>query len=409
MGRLDIRANLRDLPKSLTPSAVFTGLLAVVVGYASSLVLVFQAASNAGLDRTQISSWLFAVLVGGGICTLILSIWFRQPVMAAWSTPGTALLLTSLAHYSYNEAIGAYLIAGVAILLLGISGLFGRVMALVPRSVVMGMLAGILIRFGIGLFNVLPDRPVMVLVMLITFFVLRRANFRAPTIGVLIAGLIVAALNRDVHLEGFAPALALPIFTTPQFTIGAALGLALPLFALALTSQNAPGQAVLRAANYEVPIDKALVVTGIGSILTAPMGGHGFVLAAITAAIIAGPEAHPDPDRRYAAGVAAGGWHILFGIFGATVVSLFAALPTPLIAATSGLALIGVIISSLSGAMEQLDHREGGLVALLCTAANFSLLGISAPFWGLLFGVLVHFIMKGNWAILRRPVEAVGE
>ena len=388
--------NLRDLPAATTPAAVLSGLLVIVIGYASSLVIVFQAATNANLTPGQTSSWVLAITVGSGISSLIMSLWFRQPVVAAWSTPGVALLVTSLSQYPYSEAIGAYILASAAIVLLGFTGWFGRVMGLLPAPIVLGMLAGILIRFGISAFNAIPEAPLIVLPMIVIYFVLRRRNFRAPAVITLVVGLLLAALTGAIHLDSFALTLTAPELTSPTFSIQALLGLALPLFALALTGQNAPGQAVLRNAGYEAPIDKALIVTGSLSLLTAPFGGHGVTLAAITAALVTGHEAHPDKDKRYSAGVATGFWYIVTGIFGAALVALFAGLPHALIAATAGLGLVSAILSSLSGSMTAIEGREGALAALLCTAANFSLLGIGAPFWGLVFGLLVHFIMTVN-------------
>jgi len=385
--------NLRDLPRALTPSALLSGLLVIVIGYASSLVIVFQAASAAHLTPGQTSSWVLAITVGTGISCIIMSLWFRQPVIAAWSTPGVALLVTSLPNYAYGEAIGAYLIVGVAITVLGFSGLFGRIMALVPTPIVLGMLGGILIRFGIDAFNAIPEAPLIVIPMIVIYFVLRRVRFRAPTAIALILGIVLAALTQTIHTDAFSLALAAPEWTAPIFSLKALLGLALPLFALALTSQNAPGQAVFKTEGYDAPIDKALIVTGIGSILTAPFGGHGVTLAAITAALVAGKEAHPDPDKRYSAGVATGFWYIVTGIFGTTIVALFAGLPAALIAATSGLGLFSTISASISAALANSEGRESALAAFLCTAANFSLFGIGAPFWGLVVGLGVHWIL----------------
>ncbi|MCA0457627.1 MAG: benzoate/H(+) symporter BenE family transporter [Chloroflexi bacterium] len=385
--------NIRDLPRALTPSAILSGLLVVVVGYASSLVLVFQAATNANMDNAHLSSWVIAITLGSGFASIVMSLWFRQPAIAAWSTPGIALLFSSLGSFPYSEIIGAYIIASVAIILLGFSGLFGRLIKLVPQPVVMGMLAGVLIRFGFGLFTSFPESPLMVLVMLVVFFLMRRMGFRAPTIGALAVGLLIAALNGEIHLDGIQLNLASPLWTTPTFSVEALLSLALPLFTLALTSQNAPGQAVLRAAGYEVPINKMLGVTGFASLIGAPFGGHGITLSAITAAMVTGPETHPDPDKRYAAGVATGFWFIVTGVFGATVATLFAGLPIALIHAISGLALAAAIMSSLSAAMAEPSGREGALVAFMCTAPNFTFLNIGAPFWGLVFGVLTHLLM----------------
>ena len=224
-------------------------------------------------------------------------------------------------------------------------------MALVPTPIVLGMLGGILIRFGIAAFNAIPEAPWVVIPMMAVYFVLRRVHFRAPTAIALILGILIAALMGTIHTEAFSLALATPVWTPPIFTLQAFLGLALPLFALALSSQNAPGQAVLKTEGYEAPIDKALIVTGIGSTVGALFGGHGVTLAAITAALVAGKEAHPDPDKRYAAGVATGFWYLITGIFGTTIVALFAGLPAALIATTSGLGLFSAISASISGAM----------------------------------------------------------
>ncbi len=385
--------NIRDLPRALTPSTILAGLLVVVVGYASSLVLVFQAATNANMDNAHLSSWVIAITLGSGFSSIIMSLWFRQPAIAAWSTPGIALLFNSFGLFAYSDIIGAYIVASVAIILLGFSGLFGRLIRLVPQPVVMGMLAGVLIRFGFGLFTSFPESPVMVLVMLVVFFLMRRMGFRAPTIGALAVGLIIAALRNEVHLDGIQLNLASPLFTTPTFSVEALLSLALPLFTLALTSQNAPGQAVLRNAGYDVPINKALLVTGVSSLAGAPFGGHGITLSAITAAMVTGPETHPDPDKRYSAGVTTGFWYIVTGIFGATVATLFAGLPLALIHAISGLALAAAIMSALSSSMAEPEGREGALVAFMCTAPNFTFLNIGAPFWGLVFGVLTHMLM----------------
>lgn len=391
-----ISANLRGLPRALTPSAVLSGLLVIVIGYASSLVIVFQAASAANLTPGQTSSWVLAITLGAGVSSVVMSLWFRQPVTAAWSTPGVALLVISLPNYAYGEAIGAYIIVGIATVLLGFTGLFGRVMALVPQPIVLGMLAGILLRFGIGMFNAIPTAPLVVVPMIVVFFVLRRVRFRAPTAIALVLGILLAALTNTIHAEAFSLSLATPEWTPPLFTVEALIGLALPMFVLSLTSQNAPGQAVLRAAGYEAPIDKALIVTGAASVVTAPLGGHGITLAAITAALVTGHEAHPDKDLRYSAGVSVGFWYVVTGIFGTAIVALFAGLPAALVAATSGLGLFNAISSSISGAMAHVEGRDGALAAFLCTAANFSLFGIGAPFWGLVVGLVVHWLMTAR-------------
>jgi benzoate membrane transport protein len=386
--------NLRDLPGSLTFSAVVAALVAVLVGYTGPLLIVVQAAENAGLDRGQLSSWIWALTVGSGVSALVMSLRYRQPLLAAWPVAGVALLATTLPQYNYAEAIGAYLVAAVGLIALGWSGFFGRVMDRVPRPVIAGMLAGVLVRFGLGVFRALADAQVLVGAMILTYLLLRRLNVRAPTIGTLGVGLVVAGLGGQLQFEHFAPALTVPVWQWPVFTFRSVLGLSLPLFMLANVSQNAPGLAVLRSFGYKTEPDGPILITGVVSLLTAPFGGSGLSLAAITAALCVSPEAHPDPDRRYAAGVAYGFWYILFGLFGATAVTLFAGMPRELIAAVAGLALTGALITALTNAMAEPKEREGALLAFLCTAADITLLGIGAPFWGLVLGVAANLLLQ---------------
>lgn len=386
--------NLRDLPGSFTFSAVVAALVAVLVGYTGPLLIVVQAAENAGLDRTQLSSWIWAITVGSGVSALVMSLRYRQPLLAAWPAAGVALLVSSLPQYTYAEAIGAYVVAAVGLIGLGWSGLFGRIMDQVPRPIIAGMLAGVLVRFGLALFRALPGAPLLVGGMLVTYLLLRRMNVRAPSIGTLAVGLLLAGFSGQLQFDGVTPALTAPVWTWPAFSLRAVLGLSVPLFVLANVSQNAPGLAVLRSFGYPTRPDGPILITGILSLLTAPFGGSGLALAAITAALCVSPEAHPDPDRRYVAGVAYGFWYILFGIFGATAVTLFAGLPRALIAAVAGLALTGALITALTNAMSEPKERDGALLAFLVTAADITLWGIGAPFWGLVIGVAANLLLR---------------
>jgi benzoate membrane transport protein len=387
------RRNLRDLPASLTLSTIMTGFLVVLVAYTGPLLIVIEAAKNAPLTSEQTSSWVWAMMISSGILSIVMSLRYRQPVIAAYSVAGAALLVTTLSHYQYSEVIGAYLVAALACTLLGVTRSFSRLIALVPNSVVMGMLAGVLFRFGTGLFAALPTRPLMIAAMAVVFYLLKRLGFRAPSLGALIVGVLIAAAYGDLQLSNFTLSLAVPTFTAPTFSAEAILSLGLPLFMLSITSQHAPGIAVLRASGYETPADETLTFTGIASLVVAFFGSHGQNLSAITAAMVTMPEAHPDPNKRYAAGIATGVWYLVFGAFGATAIDVFSTFPAALIAGVAGLALIGAIMNAASGAMENPKHREAGLVVLLCTAANFTLFGIGAPFWGLIAGVVVDAIL----------------
>ncbi len=386
--------NLRDLPGAMIPSAALAGLVVVLVSYTGPVLIIIEGAKAAGLTQAELASWLWALTVGSGVTSLLLSLWYRQPIITAWSTAGVALLVTSLPHYGLGQAVGAYIVASLAVTLVGMTRVFGRAMGLVPQPIALGMLTGVLVGFGLNLFKTLPDRPLMVMAMLGAFYGLRRLGFRAPSIGALAAGALVAWLSGDLHIPPIAPQLVIPVYTAPIFSPAALLGLALPLFILTMTSQNAPGFAVLRNAGYTTPVDGPIAFTGLISLLGAPFGGSGVNLAAITAAICANPEAHPDATKRYTAGVATGVLYIICGMYNTAALSLFSGFPRSLSAAVAGLALLGAIGSSLSGAMAEGATRDGALVALLVTASGMSLLGIGAPFWGLVFGMAVYLALR---------------
>lgn len=385
--------NVRDLPSAILPSAIFSALVAVLTGYAGPLLVVFQVAEVGKLSADQLSSWIWAITIGCGVCAILLSLWYRHPVLCAWPSAGSVLLVTSLATYTYSEAIGAYIIQAILLILLGVSGLFGRLMDVIPKTVVAGMLGGVLFRFGIGVFSALPSAPLLVGAMIATFVIMKRLGYRAPMIGAMVVGLIMSGLQGQIKLDNLALALTTPVVTTPTFNLAATLGLALPLFVLTLTGQNAPGVAVLRNSGYDTPINGPITLTGIASLLTAPIGGNGINLSAITAAICTNPESHPDKTKRYSAGVAYGLWYVLFGMFGATAVALFSSVPKAFVAAITGLALLGAIATALTTAMSEPKERDGALMAFMLTASGIELLGVGAPFWGLVLGVMVNLVL----------------
>jgi benzoate membrane transport protein len=388
-----VRRNLLDLPGSLSVSAWVAGLLAVIIGFTGSLVLVVPAAEAARLTPEQISSWVLTISVGSGVATIILALIYRQPVLTAWSTPGLVLVGTSLAQYSLAEAIGAYIVVGLAVALLGISGLFDRAVRVIPQSVALAVLGGLLLKYGIGLFTGLASDPLIVLAMIAAYLLLRRIKMRVPIAGALLAGFAAAFVLGQLPLDKVSLALAVPVVIWPVFTLPALLGLALPLLVLALAAQDLPGFAVMRAAGYTPPVNGSLVVTGLLSALLAPMLNHGLTLAAITAAICNSPEAHPDPNRRYGAAVAAGLLKITLGLFGVTIVTLLTALPHTIVIALAGLALSGTIIQCLAGSFSIAEDRDASLWALLITAADVQFFGIGSAFWGFLAGVGVHWLL----------------
>ena len=370
-------------------SHLSAGFIAVLVGYTSSAAIVFQAATAAGAGPAHISSWLLALGLGMGVTCIGLSLYYRSPVLTAWSTPGAALLATGLSGLPMSEAIGAFLVASALIPLCGVTGWFETIMKHVPKPLAAAMLAGVLLRFGMEVFVSLRTQPGLVALMLVIYLAGRRLNSRYTIPLTFLGGLIWATQGGLIHFEAVSLSLAQPLFTAPTFSLSAAIGVGLPLFIVTMASQNVPGMAVLRANGYRTPVSPLIGWTGFTGLLLAPFGGYQFNLAAITAAICMSPEADQNPERRYLAAVCAGIFYLITGLLGATVASVFSALPKELVAAIAGIALLGTIANSLSAALLDERERDGALITFLVTASGLALLGIGSAFWGLLFGLAV--------------------
>lgn len=374
----------------LSISHVTAGFVAVLVGYTSSVAIIFQAATSAGATAAELASWMWALGIGMGASCIGLSLYFRSPVLTAWSTPGAALLVTGLDGLTMNQAVGVFLASSALITVAGASGGFQRLMSLVPRHLAAAMLAGILVRFGMDAFASMQTRPLLVAAMLIAWLVARMVLPRYTVPLALLAGVAAAALQGLLQLDALDWTPASPVWMPPEFSWPAFVGVAIPLFIVSMTSQNVPGLAVLRANGYSTPASPLIGWTGFAGLILGPFGGFSFNLAAITAAICMSRDADPDPDRRYMAAVWAGVFYLATGIFGATVVSLFAAFPGELVAAIAGLALLGTIANSLAGALDDVRGRDAAIVTFLATASGISLFGIGSAFWGLVMGLLVH-------------------
>jgi len=378
-------------------SAVVAGFVTVLVGFTSSAVIVIQAAQALGASSAETGSWIWALGVGMGLTCILLSLRYRAPVVTAWSTPGAAMLVTSAAGVPMAEAIGAFVVSAVLLALSGFTGWFERAMNRIPMSIAAGMLAGVLLRFGLDVFVAMNTRFAMAFGMLCAYLVARRFVPRYAVILALLAGAAIAAAQGLLHFDGVGVALATPVFTAPQFSASAIVGLALPLFVVTTASQNAAGVAVIRASGYhDLPVSPLIGWSGAATLVLAPFGAFALNLAAITAAITMGREAHEDPARRYVAAVAAGAFYLLVGLFGATVVAVFAALPKELVMTIAGLALLGTIGNALVAALADELEREPALIAFLVTASGVSLAGIGAPFWGLLAGALAALVFRAR-------------
>lgn len=376
-------------------SAVVAGFVAVLVGFASSVAIVFQAASAAGADQAVMASWIGVLGFAMGVSCIGFSWYYKAPVLTAWSTPGAALLATSLTDVTLPQAVAVFIFSAVLTTLLGLSGWFDKVASRIPLPIAAAMLAGILLKFGLAIFSSMQTSPLLVLVMLVLFLLAKRFIPRYAVPLVLCGGLLFCLLSAQLDFSAVELRWVTLVWVSPQWSLPALLGVGIPLFLVTMTSQNIPGLAVLRASGYQVPVSPLLSWTGFITLLGAPFGNFSINLAAITAAICSGPEAHPDATKRYTAGIAAGVFYLLTGFAGATVVALFAAFPAALVATVAGVALLGTIAANLAIASADTPHRDAAMLTFLVTASGVSFFGIASAFWGLVAGVLTMFLL--NW------------
>lgn len=382
----------------LSLSAINAGFVTVLVGFTSSAVLVFQAAQALGATPGQIGSWMLALCVGMGVTGIFLSLRYKAPIAIAWSTSGAAILASGASGISLQEATGAFIVCGLLITFCGFSGWFERIVQRIPMAIAAGMLAGILLRFGLDAFAALQSEFSLVFIMFIAYLLARRLLPRYAVMAPLLVGIAIAASRGQLDFSGVEPSLARPEWVSPEFSWQAMIGIALPLFAVTMASQNLPGLTVLRASGYHTPSSPLIGWTGVATTLLAPFGAYALNLATITAAICTGREAHEDSRRRYTAAVSAGFFYLLVGLFGSAIGALFLAFPHELILAIAGLALIGTIGNGLASALLEEKHREAALITFLVTASGVTLLGIGSAFWGMLAGGLAMLLLHARIA-----------
>lgn len=373
--------------RSIPVPALVAGAVAVLVGFSSSVVLVFQAAAAFGATPAETASWVWAVALGSGATSLGLSLWYRKPVLTAWSTPGAVLLATAGVGVPLAEGIGAFVVCGVLMAAAGATGLFARLMDRIPVTLASGLLAGILAHFAFEAFAQAGGEVVLVGSMFAVYLAGRRWWPRWAVPGVLAAGMAVAGARGQLHLGQVSWGLAHPVFTRPAFSLTATVGIALPLFVVTMASQNLPGVAAQRAAGYDIPVSPPVAVTGLATVVLAPFGGFAVNLAAITAAICMGPEAHEDPDRRWVASATAGSIYLGVALLGGAVVGLISAFPPALVLALAGLALLATIGSALTTALGDPASSEAALITFVVAASGLTLWRIGAPFWAVVAGL----------------------
>ncbi|MAC78491.1 MAG: hypothetical protein CML66_10550 [Rhodobacteraceae bacterium] len=375
-------------------SHLVAAMIAVLLGYSSSAAIIFQAIDTVGASPAQATSWMLALGLGMGLTSLILSLRYRMPILTAWSTPGAALLAISLGGVSLGDATGAFVFCAVLLTLTGLTGWFERLSHLIPDALGSAMLAGILFRFGMGVFTSMTEDLPLVAIMCATYLAGRRFAPRYAIPLVLVAGCAwcwgTGQFDTDLTIDW---SLAQPVFTMPSFSLPVLIGVGLPLYIVTMSSQNIPGVVTLKAAGYRPPVSASITVTGLASLLLAPFGGYAFNLAAITAAICGGPEADDNPATRYKAVAAAGVLYCIVGLMGGAIIGLFLIAPKPLVITLAGLALLNTINASLSAALSRPDHRDAALVTFMATVSGVTLMGIGAPLWALIFGGCTQLVL----------------
>ena len=393
---------IQDLKQDWSLSASVAGFLAVLIAYAGPLVIFFQAAQAAQVSEAMMASWIWGISIGTAIPGIYLSIKYKAPIVTAWSAPGTVLLVTLFPQMSINEAVAAYIISAIVIFMVGATGYFDKVLQWIPNSIAAGMMAGILFQFGLALFVATDTMPFIIFSMLGCYLLAKRLSPRYTMIWVLLCGVTLSLLLGKMNPVDINFTMTIPVLIWPEWSWHSTFNLAIPLILVSLSGQFLPGMAILNLSGYDTPAKPIVMATSIASLAVACVGGITITLAAITAALCTGKDAHELKEKRYIAGVANGIFYLLGGLFASSIVLVFSLLPKELIAALAGLALIGAISANITIAMKNDSQRESALITFLATASGMQFLGLSSVFWGICIGMIAHYILTKKSS---KPIE----
>ncbi|MEV0033846.1 benzoate/H(+) symporter BenE family transporter [Nocardia sp. NPDC050793] len=391
----------REAPAAGLAQPLGAGVVTALVGFTSSFAVVLSGLTAVGATSSQAASGLLALCVTQGVGIVLLSYRYRMPITLAWSTPGAALLAgAGTIGGGWRAALGAFALTGVLIVITGLWQRLGDLVAAIPVEIAQAMLAGVLLPLCLAPVRAVATSPAVVVPVIVVWLVLQRfakrwaviAAFGVAAVG---AGVSIVAEHRAVDLAAMAPTVELGL---PQWNWQAMIGIAIPLYIVTMASQNIPGTAVMRSFGYQVPWRAAMTVTGVGTILGAPAGGHAINLAAISAALSAAPAAHPDPKRRWIAACTAGVAYVLLALGSAALVTLVAAAPEGTLETVAGLALLATLAAALAGALRAEEHREAGVITFLVAASGVGFLGIGAAFWALIAGLIVRSALRTRTA-----------
>jgi len=368
-------------------NSVVAGFIAVLIGFASSIALIYQTVINLGGDASLAASWLLALGLSIGVTSIGLSLFYRVPLLIAWSTPGAALLITNAQAVTIHEAIAGFIFSAVLILICGITGWFEKLMNKIPYQLATAMLAGVLINFGIDVFNQMNNAPLLIFVMFVVYIVSRRFAPKYTMLFVLVSGVLLAWLLGLIVPNHTSVTVSEFVYIAPSFTLEAILSVGFPLFIVTMAAQNLPGIAVLKAHEYNAPVSSTLTVTGLTNVIAAPFGGFALNLAAITAAMCMTEDVDKDLNKRYWAAVAGGVFYIVLALFSGYLIGMLATFPTALILSLAGIALFTTIANSIKQSLTDNRFTEASIITLLVTASDLMLLGISSVLWGLIAGI----------------------
>lgn len=386
-----LRAGFAALPRALNRNTIVTAAVAILFSIAGPALIYVSVAEQLGFTAAQTSSWLFGAYAIAGVTSLVLAPYYKMPIVGAACIPGVSMLAVALAGHSFAEAVGAYIASGVLVLLIGVSGLASRVMALVPLPIVMGMVAGCMMNFGTGIVSATAQMPLVCGAAVVGYFALPRVLKKIPPVPAsLLCALIALLLTGGFETANLSFSFSAPLFTLPRFAPGTLLSVSVPLAVLVIGAQNAQAIGALRAQGYDAPVDAMTVASGVASVVAGLFGGHNASIAGPMTAICASSDADPDPAKRFGAAFACGVLSIVFGVFSSAALGLIAAIPVAVTTVLAGLAMVSVLVSALVSALTEAfsgaTHPRGAFVALVVGLSGVTLLGVGAAFWALIFG-----------------------
>lgn len=388
-------SGLRDLKKNLNSKTITAGFVAAVFGCTGPAILIINASTGAGYTTEQTISWLFGVYFFSGLISLIMSLYYKMPIVGGSSISGVSMLATSLIGFSFNEAVGAFIVAGILVLILGLTGLIGKVMKFLPLPIVMGMISGVMLKFATGIVTSTVASPIICVAALVGFFFIQKVSGKiSPILGALLFGIVAMVVTGGFNPEAFDMRYIAPHLATPVFSLTSILAVSIPLAALIVGADNAQAIGITRGQGFDVPINAMTLISGFGGIFAGMFGAHNANIAGPMTAICSSSEAGEDKAGRYGAAFANGIFFISFGLASSFAMSFIKGIPLPLVSILAGLAMVNVLMNCFKYGFSTGFFKLGSFFAFIIGASNITLLSIGSAFWALLVGVAVSLITE---------------